>query len=89
MGSPFIGSGAIVDGALTPYVLRSSFMALYPNVYVPKGAEVTASDRARAAWLWSARRGIVAGQSAAALHGGNRRRTGVASPNVKLLRKFA
>ena len=44
-------------------------MGLYPNVYVPKGAEVTAGDRARAAWLWCGRRGIVAGQSAAAVHG--------------------
>ena len=50
-----------VVGTLRPW--------LYPNVYVPKGAEVTAGDRARAAWLWCGRRGIVAGQSAAAVHG--------------------
>lgn len=69
MGTPFIGSEAIASGELTPYALRSRFIALHPNVYVPTGTEVTAVLRARAAWLWSGRRGVVAGQSAAALHG--------------------
>lgn len=69
MGEPFIGSEAVAAGALTPYALRSKFVALYPDVYVPRGAGVTAGERARAAWLWSGRRGVVAGQSAAALHG--------------------
>jgi hypothetical protein len=69
MGEPFIGSEAVAAGELTPYALRSKFAALYPDVYVPRGAEVTADERARAAWLWSGRRGVVAGQSAAALHG--------------------
>jgi hypothetical protein len=68
MGEPFIGSEAIASGALTPYALRSRFIALYPDVYLPPAAEVTAAIRARAAWLWSGRRGVVAGQSAAALH---------------------
>ena len=69
MGEPFIGSEAIASGALTPYALRSRFVALYPDVYVPADTEVTAAVRAQAAWLWSRRRGVVAGQSAAALHG--------------------
>lgn len=69
MGTPFIGNEAIASGRLTPYALRSRFVALYPNVYVPNGTVVTAAVRARAAWLWSGGRGVVAGQSAAALHG--------------------
>lgn len=69
MSGPFIGSEAIAEGVLTPYQLRSRYHALHPNVYVPPGAELTAVQRAYAAWLWSKRRGIVAGQFASALHG--------------------
>jgi len=68
MGEPFIGSEAIAAGTLTPYALRSRFAAMYPDVYLPRGADVTAVARAKAAWLWSERRAVVAGQSAAALH---------------------
>ena len=69
MGDPFIGSEAVAAGRLSPYALRSRFIAVYPDVYLPTGAEVTAITRAYAAWLWTRRRGVVAGQSAAALHG--------------------
>ncbi len=69
MEVPFIGSEATASGAITPYALRSKFVALYPDVYIQRDGDLTAIDRARAAWLWSRRRGIVAGQSAAALHG--------------------
>jgi hypothetical protein len=69
MGEPFIGSEAVATGRITPYQLRSRFVSVYPNVYVPAGTELTAAMRARAAWLWTRRRGVVAGRSAAALHG--------------------
>jgi hypothetical protein len=69
MREPFIGSEAITSGVLTPYRLRSRFVAVHPDVYVPLGTTLTASTRARAAWLWSRRRGTVAGRSASALHG--------------------
>jgi hypothetical protein len=69
MAEPFMGSEAVAAGAISPYVLHSKFVALYPNVYVPSAADVTARERAKAAWLWSSSRGVVAGQSAAALHG--------------------
>jgi hypothetical protein len=69
VGEPFIGSEALAAGELTPYALRSKYGALYPDVYLECGPTVTAVQRARAAWLWSGRRGVVAGQSAAALHG--------------------
>ncbi|MBV9350876.1 MAG: hypothetical protein JOZ23_05000 [Mycobacterium sp.] len=69
MGEPFIGSEAVASSQLTPYALRSRFTAIYPDVYIPRDARVTAITRAKAAWLWSRRRGIIAGHSASALHG--------------------
>ncbi len=69
MGQAFIGSEALAAGQLTPYVLRTRFVAIYPDVYVRKDIEVTAKLRAQASWLWSRRRGVLAGLSASALHG--------------------
>jgi AbiEi antitoxin C-terminal domain len=69
MTDPFIGSEALRSGALTPYRLRTRCVALHPDVYVPRDTDLTAVTRARAAWLWSRRRGVVAGHSASALHG--------------------
>jgi hypothetical protein len=69
MGEPFIGSEAVAAGQLTPYSLRSRFVAIHHDVYLPTDAEVTAVIRAKAAWLWSRRNAVIAGQSAAALHG--------------------
>ncbi len=66
---PFLGSEDLASGALSPYSLRSRFTSLHPGVYVPADTEMTAVLRAEAAWLWSRRRGVVAGRSAAALHG--------------------
>jgi hypothetical protein len=68
MGDPFIGSEALASGRLTPYALRSRFVAIYPDVYLQTNAELSATTRAQAAWLWSRRQGVIAGQSAAALH---------------------
>jgi hypothetical protein len=69
MGEPFIGTEAVAAGRLTPYALRSRFVAVHRDVYIPRGVELSARSRAKAAWLWSGRAGVVAGQSAAALHG--------------------
>ncbi len=49
--------------------MRSLYEAVYPGVYVPAGIELTVRQRAEAAWLWSRRRAVVAGNSAAALLG--------------------
>jgi very-short-patch-repair endonuclease len=38
-------------------------------VYLPKGEQLTARSRAKAAWLWSGRDATLAGLSAAAMHG--------------------
>ncbi|MCK5751834.1 MAG: hypothetical protein KAH46_03920, partial [Mycobacterium sp.] len=69
MGEPFIGGGAVRAGRLTPYALRSRYRAVLPGIYLPPGAEITAITRAKAGWLWTGRAGVVAGQSAAVLHG--------------------
>jgi very-short-patch-repair endonuclease len=66
---PFIGSEAIKSGALSAYRLRSRCIAIHPDVYVPTGTDLSAQARAHAAWLWSRRRGVIAGYSASALYG--------------------
>lgn len=66
---PFIGSEALASRVLSAYTLRSRFTALYPDVYLPADADMSPAVRAQAAWLWSRRRGVLAGRSAAALHG--------------------
>lgn len=45
------------------------YQPVYPGVYVPRGVELSALERVRAAWLWSRRRGVAAGLSASALLG--------------------
>jgi very-short-patch-repair endonuclease len=69
MQDPFLGSEVLATGALTPYQLRSRCRALHKDVYVARDVEMTAQLRAKALWLRSRRRGILAGYSAAALHG--------------------
>src|SRR5690349_10425561 len=69
MGDVFIGSEAVRSGALTAYQLRSQYRAIYPDVYVPAYSALPLRTRTAAAWLWSQRRGTVAGLAAAALHG--------------------
>ena len=69
MSAAIIGSESVTAGVVTPYALRSRYLALYPDVYLPRAAVLDAATRAEAAWLWSRRRGVVAGSSASALHG--------------------
>ena len=66
---PFIGSEAVAAGTLTKSQLTTRCKRLFPDVYVFRGIDVDAGVRAEAAWLWTGRRGVVAGFSAAALHG--------------------
>ena len=66
---PFIGTEAVAAGTVTRRTLASRHDMVYRNVYLRKGVELTAEKRAVAAWLWSGRNAIVAGMSAAALHG--------------------
>lgn len=66
---PFLGTEAIASGVLSAHALTSRYERIYRNVYVPKGVQLDAANRAVAAWLWSDRQGIAMGLSAAALHG--------------------
>jgi hypothetical protein len=66
---PFIGSEALAAGQLSRHQLRTRYFALHQDIYVPNDLTITAAVRAKACWLRSRRRGILAGFSASALHG--------------------
>lgn len=66
---PFLGAEALASRAVPERAMRKVYEPLYPGVFVPRGAAVSARQRAIAAWLWSRRRGVVAGLSAAAVLG--------------------
>jgi hypothetical protein len=69
MAEPFFGSAALAAGTLTRHALRTRYKAMHHDVYVAKDADVTAVLRAKACWLRSRGHGVLAGFSAAALHG--------------------
>jgi hypothetical protein len=69
MIEPILGSEARAAGLLSRYELRSRYVALHQDVYIPRDADLTARLRAKACWLRSRRRGVLAGFSASALHG--------------------
>jgi hypothetical protein len=66
---PFRGWEAVEAEALTARELRRFYTAAYPAVHIPRGVELSAAQRAVAAWLYSRRRGVIAGLSAAAMLG--------------------
>lgn len=66
---PFRGREVLGAGLLSVRELRRFYCPVYPGVYALRGADLSALQRARAAWLWSRRRGVVAGLSAQALLG--------------------
>ena len=66
---PFNGSDAIRAGLVRKHELRSTYSAMFPDVYAPKGIQLTVRQRAVAAWLWSGRGATIMGFSAAGLHG--------------------
>jgi hypothetical protein len=67
--APFIGTEALVSGALTRYELRRYYRAILPNVYLDKQLDPSLHQRTVGAWLWSGRQAVVAGLAASALHG--------------------
>ena len=71
MHKVFVGGEALRGGKLSRYQLRTEFRAMYPDIYVPHWTSPSLRMRSEAAWLWSGRRGILAGLAAAALHGSN------------------
>lgn len=64
-----MGSDAVRRGTLSSHQLRAQFRAIYPDIYLPAHAARSLRTRSVAAWLWSGRRGVLAGLAAAALHG--------------------
>ncbi|ALR10548.1 hypothetical protein BST43_17085 [Mycobacteroides saopaulense] len=66
---PIVGSEAVRAGHVTRYQLRRDYVPWHKDVYIPRGMAITPHLRAEAAWLRSRRRGVLAGFSAAALHG--------------------
>lgn len=66
---PFVGSEVLAARVLPERAMRTLYEPVYPDVFVPWGVAPSAIERAKAAWLWSRRRGIIAGQSAAAMLG--------------------
>jgi very-short-patch-repair endonuclease len=65
----FLATEAIAAGDLTRRDLSRGYAKVHRNVYSRAGVELTALDRAYAAWLWSGRRATLVGHSAAALLG--------------------
>ncbi|MUL77435.1 hypothetical protein [Mycolicibacterium sp. CBMA 226] len=61
-----IGSEALAAGRVTRNDLRRHYKRMFPDVYGP--TEPIIRDRARGAWLWSGRRGVITGVAASALH---------------------
>ena len=49
--------------------LRTRYERVFPDVYVARGVALSADTAARAGWLWSGGRAVVAGRSAAAVLG--------------------
>ncbi len=69
MAKLIVATEALAAGSVTRRQLKRSHVKVYRNVYACRGAELTAVDRAVAAWMWSSRQATVAGVSAAALLG--------------------
>lgn len=66
---PLRGWEAVDAGQLSARELRRFYAPACPGVHISREAELSARQRARAAWLWSRRRGVLAGLSAAAVLG--------------------
>ncbi|MES3636537.1 DUF559 domain-containing protein [Mycobacterium intracellulare] len=71
MDGPIVGSEALRQRKLTRYQLRTEFRAIYPDIYLARHVAPSLRMRSEAAWLWTRRRGVLAGLAAAALHGAN------------------
>jgi hypothetical protein len=69
MEEVFVGSKALANGGLTRGSLRWNYRALFPDVYTSKLVAPSLELNTVGAWLWSGRRGVIAGRAAAALHG--------------------
>lgn len=69
VGEALIGSEAVAAGRISRGDLRWNYRTIFPDVYLPRGLELTMPVKAEAAYLWARRRGVITGRAAAALHG--------------------
>ncbi len=66
---PFLGTEALSAGLVTRRTLISRHRRIFRNVYIDADAMLTPVTLAEAAWLFAGREAVLAGISAAALHG--------------------
>lgn len=64
-----MGSEAVRLGLVSAYQLRTDFRAIYPDIYLSNAVTPSLRTRSTGTFLWSRRRGVLAGLAAAALHG--------------------
>ncbi|AMO59165.1 cullin, a subunit of E3 ubiquitin ligase [Mycolicibacterium phlei] len=64
-----IGGEAVAAGYVTARELKNAYRRVFRGVYASGTGELTLRQRAGAAWLATRRRGVIAGVTAAALHG--------------------
>ena len=69
MAGVVLGSEVLARGDLTRGQLRWNYTRIHHNVYLAKNTPRGLMENIHAAWLWSGRKGIIAGRAAAALHG--------------------
>jgi hypothetical protein len=69
LDGPFRGSDALASGLITPGVLRGPrFRRIFPDVYAPSDLTADLLMRSRAAHVWLAGDGVLAGYSAAEVY---------------------
>lgn len=66
---PFLAFEAVAAGTLTYRELKRNFVEVFPGVFVAVGADLSMVGYSKAGWLWSQRKAILAGLSAAAALG--------------------
>jgi hypothetical protein len=69
MDEPFLGREAVRAGLLSKHQLRTRHRAIFRGVYLSDGVDLTAEIKAQAAWLFAGPDAVLAGVSAAAVHG--------------------
>lgn len=69
MEGPILGSEAVANGIISRGTLRWNYRKLFPDVHLHRDEAATIATKARGAWLWTQREGVITGRAAAALHG--------------------
>lgn len=69
MSEVFVGTEMLARGGLTRGQLRWNYSSIFPDIYVPRATTPSLWRNTVGAWLWSGRKGVIAGRAAAALHG--------------------